>query len=186
MRGLGARPAHREFPLAKCDRPGKSGLCKSPHDRNFESRSEVSSVRGPPVRMSPVKSRFEIKWNGETDIRAAWCCFCCVAAVKGEDMRTGGPRTQPAHQGILTHKIRSPCLCPLSLQRLFSNPLCEPEFYWYIRKLDRPDSMSSDRGSDGRERAVKDGLHGSKITGRLTPRNGEKHRPSRPDLFTFF
>jgi hypothetical protein len=58
-------------------------------------------MRGPPVRMSPAQSRFEIKRRVETDVRAGPGAgsaeWRCVAAVKGEVMRAGGPRTQDFH-----------------------------------------------------------------------------------------
>jgi hypothetical protein len=58
-------------------------------------------MRGPPVRTSPVQSRFEIRRRVETDLRAGRGAgsaeWRCVAAVKGEDMRAGGPRTHDFH-----------------------------------------------------------------------------------------
>ena len=54
-------------------------------------------------RRPPAQSRFEIKWSGETAFRA-WPRGTCrgVAAVKGEDMRAAGPRTQ-----AIPRKVRS-------------------------------------------------------------------------------
>ena len=53
--------------------------------------------------MPPAQSRFEIKWSGETAVRAGTGAaslsgteWRLVAAVKREDMRAGGPRTQEA------------------------------------------------------------------------------------------
>ena len=54
----------------KGDRPVKSGLCKSPHNRNSEQRSEDSWVRGLGARTSGphalAQIRFEINWCGDT------------------------------------------------------------------------------------------------------------------------
>jgi hypothetical protein len=73
------------------------------HFKSHASIGYVGWVRGPPVRMSPAQSRFEIKRSGETAVRAEHVLLLSgaecrsVAAVKGEDMRAGGPRTQDFH-----------------------------------------------------------------------------------------
>ena len=54
----------------KGDRPVKSGLCKSPHNRSSEQPREDSWVRGLGARTSgphaPAQSRFKTNWSGET------------------------------------------------------------------------------------------------------------------------
>ena len=78
-RHAGRRPAHPGLPLAKYDRPGKSGFCKSPNDRNSEQWSEASWmsgpdaragcegwVRGPPVRMLRRRAALRLKWGSAT------------------------------------------------------------------------------------------------------------------------
>jgi hypothetical protein len=48
----------------------KVDFANTGNDKNSEQRNKASRVRGPPVRMSPAQSCFEMKRSGETAVRA--------------------------------------------------------------------------------------------------------------------
>ena len=50
------------------DKNPNDNLCQKMGRRKL--RSEAVWVRGPPVRMSWAQSRFEMKWSGETAVKA--------------------------------------------------------------------------------------------------------------------